>query len=329
MATATANETKSDATTANTVGLLPASVIGAVVLLAGIGLIGYAVPLFWDTYISPTLRPHGGFVDSFLRVLLLMAAVAGVVYAIIKLSPANPPRGLRGGVFLVAFTFIVWFTLVRWFGLAFEGMGIGAIITGVIAAALGYGAFKFLTSQSGRDTMIAIEEMGWFHSHSFKKTQGLLLRRSTMAGIILVGFTGIYSLNVHNSLPAEWSVKLPFTAYEKGGVTLHKTLPLLSDFQYTGPILIAVLTVWVAWRSVNIPVFADFLIATEAEMNKVSWTTWKKLLQDTIVVLVTTALLTAFLLVIDIFWGWLLSGIDVLPQRAPIKATAPGESTSW
>ena len=74
-------------------------------------------------------------------------------------------------------------------------------------------------------------------------------------------------------------------------------------------ILLTALTLWFAWRAVNVPTFADFLIATEAEMNKVSWTPWKKLVQDTIVVLVTTALLTAFLLVIDIFWGWLLSDV--------------------
>ncbi len=30
---------------------------------------------------------------------------------------------------------------------------------------------------------------------------------------------------------------------------------------------------WLAWRVVNVPSFADFLIATEAELNKVSWTT--------------------------------------------------------
>ena len=51
---------------------------------------------------------------------------------------------------------------------------------------------------------------------------------------------------------------------------------------------------WRAWRGmVNFPAFADFLIATEAEMNKVSWTTRKRLVQDTIVVLTTVVLMTA------------------------------------
>ena len=57
----------------------------------------------------------------------------------------------------------------------------------------------------------------------------------------------------------------------------------------------------------NFPGFADFLIATEAEMNKVSWTTRKRLIQDTVVVLVTVFLLTLFLFVVDILWFKILS----------------------
>ena len=73
------------------------------------------------------------------------------------------------------------------------------------------------------------------------------------------------------------------------------------------------------------PAFADFLIATEAEMNKVSWPTRQGLYQDTIVVLVTTIFLTLFLLVVDWFWGALLSNpyIGVLPsQTAPAASDA-------
>src|SRR5438046_9914901 len=73
------------------------------------------------------------------------------------------------------------------------------------------------------------------------------------------------------------------------------------------PILMGLALLWVSWRVVNWPTFADFLIATEAEMNKVSWTTRKRLVQDTIVVLVTVFLLTAFLFVVDIIWIKVLS----------------------
>jgi preprotein translocase SecE subunit len=49
------------------------------------------------------------------------------------------------------------------------------------------------------------------------------------------------------------------------------------------------------------------LIATEAELNKVSWVTRKRLVQDTVVVLVFLAIFTVFLLVVDSLWGWILS----------------------
>jgi preprotein translocase SecE subunit len=49
------------------------------------------------------------------------------------------------------------------------------------------------------------------------------------------------------------------------------------------------------------------LIATEAELNKVSWTTRRKLIQDTIVVLLTVMLMAVFLFAMDQTWSYLLS----------------------
>jgi preprotein translocase SecE subunit len=67
---------------------------------------------------------------------------------------------------------------------------------------------------------------------------------------------------------------------------------------------------------VNYPVFADFLIATEAEINKVSWTPRARLIQDTIVVLASVVIITLFLFVVDVFWGWILSRqvVGILPS---------------
>jgi preprotein translocase SecE subunit len=98
-------------------------------------------------------------------------------------------------------------------------------------------------------------------------------------------------------------------------------LTIIPQAQYVVPILLILLNLWIAYRLVNMPMFAEFLIATEAEMNKVSWTSRKRLGQDTVVVLVTTLLLTLFLLVVDVFWGWLLSRetVGVLPGRTETK----------
>ena len=45
------------------------------------------------------------------------------------------------------------------------------------------------------------------------------------------------------------------------------------------PGLVLVVGVWVSYRVVNFPAFADFLIAVEAEMNKVSWPTRTELIR--------------------------------------------------
>ena len=56
---------------------------------------------------------------------------------------------------------------------------------------------------------------------------------------------------------------------------------------------------WVIFRIVHFPPFAEFLIATEAEMNKVSWTSKEDLNRATTVVLATVVLMAVFLFVVD------------------------------
>ena len=94
-------------------------------------------------------------------------------------------------------------------------------------------------------------------------------------------------------------------------------------------LVLAGLLIWLSWRLVNWPVFADFLIATDAEMNKVSWTTRKRLFQDTVVVLVTVILLTTFLFFIDIMWIKILSGVQVLKVDVRAEQLKQQEKTQW
>jgi preprotein translocase SecE subunit len=97
------------------------------------------------------------------------------------------------------------------------------------------------------------------------------------------------------------------------------------------PVLLGLALIWLAWRIVNWPTFADFLIATEAEMNKVSWTTRKRLFADTIVVLTTVFLFTAFLFVVDIIWIKVLSApyIQVLLIDPREQAQKQQEVAKW
>lgn len=94
---------------------------------------------------------------------------------------------------------------------------------------------------------------------------------------------------------------------------------LLPGLQFTVPLLLLALSLWLSWRVVNLPAFADFLIATEAELNKVSWTTQRRLVQDTIVVLVTVFLMAVFLFGMDNVWRVVLSwrpiGVLQIPEE--------------
>lgn len=115
------------------------------------------------------------------------------------------------------------------------------------------------------------------------------------------------------------------------GVLAYNTLTLLPSLQFTMPLLLLAASLWLAWRVVNMPAFADFLIATEAEMNKVSWTTQRRLIQDTIVVLVTVVLMAFYLFSMDVVWKSVLSWspIGVLKITEKSDATQPVEDRPW
>jgi preprotein translocase SecE subunit len=169
----------------------------------------------------------------------------------------------------------------------------------------------------------AVEHQGWFHANSYKGNQGVRVRRGTIIGILAVGVCGIITMVWHKNfgielaatnesprVPNDWYWVIP---YASDAVTIG-FVPIMYKVHMMLPIVFSIALLWFAWRVVNIPTFADFLIATEAEMNKVSWTSRKRLIQDTIVVLTTVFLFTMFLFVVDVIWIKILSapGIKVL-----------------
>jgi len=81
---------------------------------------------------------------------------------------------------------------------------------------------------------------------------------------------------------------------------------------YGVPALVGLALGWVTFRLLEYPPFVEFLIATEAEMNKVSWTSRDDLKRATTVVLVTVALVAVFLFGVDWVWSNLLQLIGVL-----------------
>jgi preprotein translocase subunit SecE len=84
---------------------------------------------------------------------------------------------------------------------------------------------------------------------------------------------------------------------------------------FTIPVAIGVVLGWFTFRLLQFPPFVEFLIATEAEMNKVSWTSRDDLKRATTVVLVTVLLMAVFIFGVDWIWMNLLQFLGVLRFR--------------
>jgi preprotein translocase subunit SecE len=93
----------------------------------------------------------------------------------------------------------------------------------------------------------------------------------------------------------------------------HPTLTV--DWQVSSPVaygvagFVLVAGLWFGFRIVNLPSFADFLIAVEAEMNKVSWPSRTELIRASMVVIVLMFGLTIVLFTYDFVLNWLLSKV--------------------
>ena len=294
-------------------GLALLSALGGAYILAALAVAFYAVPALWLDFVGPlNLYTLGAQV----------LALTGLCWFGGKLA-ADAPAGTRGGgVFFVCWALTIFFC-ARAVALNFEGTG-GQIVAAAFALLLAYFATKFFTGRTGADWSTGLERAGWFSVALYKPSLGRWVRRITIIGVLLVGVSGAISLSASGVVPETWVLALPFGL---------GSVPVLQQASDLVPLLIGLAAFWVAFRAVNVPSFAEFLIATEAEMNKVSWTPRKRLFQDTIVVLVTTIIMTLFLLAVDLFWGWLLSlpRVGVLPPPAAAKGKndAGGREQKW
>jgi preprotein translocase SecE subunit len=285
------------------------SLIGAVYVFAAFAVVFYGLPALWWDW----LQLGRSAITGSLLILAMLAMAGGLVYLGARLTGAEPPHGLRAGVFCGLVELLMIGLIVCWLGNLIEGSSLGEnqplglAITLAVGVLLCVAAGWFCFQPAFSRWTIRLEDQGWFTITPYKKTQGQRVRRGTILGILVLAGCGIYTLLAHRTLESgaeHWQVTIPFT----GG----KTWIILPDLRFTVPILLAAGALWIAYRVVNYPVFADFLIATEAELNKVSWTTRKRLIQDTVVVLVTVILLTVFLFLVDQLWASVLTRIGVV-----------------
>jgi preprotein translocase SecE subunit len=311
-----------------------ASLAGAAYLVAAICLVLSGIPTLWEYWTGIDQMIDNPFLSTALVILVSVAAAVGLAVMWKKLEGSNPLRGQRAGAIIGATLVLLIFVVVfGWIGSSLAARDVEPFVAWAVIAAIGGLALFFVYWLYNRPGfakfLVRLEESGWFHTTSFKYNQGQKVRRATLIALLVVIGFGIYNnmqtgaFGRADSFSADWEIPLPGAGM---------ALVALYNTAYMMPLLLFAVLGWLAWRVVNYPPFADFLIATEAEMNKVSWTSRKRLIQDTIVVLVTVALLTVFLFVVDIVWIRVLSFepipgvLQINPQTAKQKQLAP---TDW
>lgn len=118
----------------------------------------------------------------------------------------------------------------------------------------------------------------------YKRNQGRITRQVTFAGLAVAIALGLWRLS-----------------YLLAGKGL--------EYQFAIPGVLLLAGLWASYRLVNVPAFADFLIAVEAEMNKVSWPTRTELFRASMVVLILIFSLAIILAVYDFFWAMVRSWV--------------------
>ena len=121
----------------------------------------------------------------------------------------------------------------------------------------------------------------------YKKSQGRICRQVTFAALAIVIGLGLFTMS---------------EALKQKGVF----------WQYAPASVLLVAGWWAVFRLVNLPAFADFLIAVEAEMNKVSWPSRHELIRGSSVVLITIFFLAAVLFGFDILWRKIFEWLGIL-----------------
>lgn len=133
----------------------------------------------------------------------------------------------------------------------------------------------------------------------YKRNQGRIVRQVTFAAIALT------------LLLAAWQV---WGALDAGGT--GAAWYIMPGMEYLVPGLILLAGCWFSYRLVNYPQFADFLIAVEAEMNKVSWPSKTELIRSSLVVIFMMFFLAGLLFGFDLIWQVLFRSIGVLQDSA-------------
>lgn len=132
----------------------------------------------------------------------------------------------------------------------------------------------------------------------YKRNQGRVTRQATFAALALTIAIGV------------WRLAQLLPLWLASGTSLSAAGADLGVYRFLVPGLLLAAGLWFVYRLVNVPRFADFLIAVESEMAKVSWPTAGEVARSSAVIIFLIFALAAILAAYDLFWWFVLRAIQ-------------------
>ncbi len=139
---------------------------------------------------------------------------------------------------------------------------------------------------------------GMFTASRYKRNQGKVARQATFFALLAAVAVGAWTMSA-GATPEFGSFFVP------SGIRDRISPEVVA--KYVIPMIVLAVGAWAAFRVVNIPRFAEFLISVENEMGKVSWPSRQELFRASLVVLVVIFMLTTILYTYDIVLKWVIS----------------------
>ncbi len=143
-----------------------------------------------------------------------------------------------------------------------------------------------VTKQESTQTVSLLASM--FQARLYKPAQGRIVRQVAFAASTLLMVLAAYEL------------------HEVGWIST-----LFGAGRYFVLVALALIGFWVSFRLVNYPRFADFLIAVEAEMNKVSWPSKQELWRASLVVIFVIFAMALMLFLFDVIWSYMFKFLKI------------------
>ena len=189
---------------------------GVVYVLGSLAIIIKLIPSLWWSVFAE------GFSTYALLGVVLVGAVVLLSAIGIWLLGSHPAHGLKAGIVTALLALLLALLVSRGIAglierLTFGGTlspVVGMVLAAVVSLALIVLAVGWVVRPKTHSILTTVEDQGWFTVSAYKRSQGQLVRRGTIFGLLAILVCGLWVMDQHNSLAttsANWDINIPFT----------------------------------------------------------------------------------------------------------------------